>query len=315
MVVIIQAAVALTYISQSIANLISRYPDTAPLAVVSLLLIVLAVLAYGLFKESRHAFVLYLLVIILSLLWFSNSTQFKEKFLFFDPFFSSLVHFLLLVLLSGFIFYLAPRQSRELGFLIYGLVFASPTFREVVKSLDREFFAVFFFVITLSFVMNFSFTPRTFKAALETSLLTLFTVLSIGSNVYFSAILPAFILSFPKRHKRNYAYIGLSSIGVILLFYITGQHIFLRAPNKFHLYTIGTFGKEAFVPLILIGYLFATNFRIAIRMKGHTLFLLILSIFYLLLLTFDQTLFAPLVIIVSALSIRLTQKLYVATQT
>ncbi len=312
-VVGIHAIAAFGQLSQSVGNIVSHYPDMIPLVVLGLLLIAVGMLAYELFKESPHAIALYILVLILSLLWFFNSTQFKERVLFFDPFFSSLVHLLFLFILSGFIFYLAPKQSRELGFLIYGLAFASPTFRETVKSLDRDFFALLFFVIALSLVMNFSFTPN--RMTLETSLLTLFTALSIALNIYFSVLLVAFVLSFPKRYWKACIYAGLAAIEALLFLYIFGVPIFPGAISMPYSYIMKIFIKEAFVPLVLIGYLFATNFRIAIRMRGHTLFLLILSISYILLLGFYPGLFAPLVLVVSTLSIRLTQKLYIVTQT
>ena len=314
-VVGIQAIAVFGQLSQSVGNIVSHYPDIIPLVVLGLLLIAVGMLAYELFKESPHAIALYILVLILSLLWFFNSTQFKERVLFFDPFFSSLVHLLFLFILSGFIFYLAPKQSRELGFLIYGLAFASPTFRETVKSLDRDFFALLFFVIALSLVMNFSFTPKTFRAILETFLLSVFTVVTIGLNVYASIILPAFIIAFPKRHRRNYVYIGLTIIGIIIFSKVFGISISTKLFDKSSFYILARFIKESLVQLVLLCYLFVTNFKIAIRMRGQVLFLLILTIAYLPLLTVHPWLFASLIVIVSTLSIRLTHKLYLVTQT
>ncbi|MBO8175448.1 MAG: hypothetical protein H0Z18_09340 [Thermococcus sp.] len=146
-------------------------------------------------------------------------------------------------------------------------------------------------------------------------MLSVFTVVSIGLNAYASVILPAFIIAFPKRHRRNYVYIGLTIIGIIIFSKVFGISISTKLFDKSSLYILARFIKESLVQLVLLCYLFVTNFKIAIRMRGQVLFLLILTIAYLPLLTVHPWLFASLVIVTSALSIRLTQKLYLITQT
>ncbi|NJE08092.1 hypothetical protein E3E31_06080 [Thermococcus sp. M39] len=312
--VVIQSQVG-NQLFQTAFKWIQLHSDTARIIVLAVLLIAFLLLVYNLFKESSEAFVLYLLVISMTILWFFNSNEFVIKPVFWDSFSFELVYLTLLLLLSCFIFYLAPKLSRELGFLIYGLAFASPTFREAVKTFDKNFFVLFFFVATLALIMNLSYTPKTFRAVLDTFLLSIFTVISIELNFYASAIPLAFIIAFPKRNKRNYVYIGLTLIGIVVLSEIFGTSISTKLFDKSCLYVLTRFIKESFIQLVLILYLFATNFKVAIRMRGQVLFLLILTLMYLPLLTVHPMLFAPLIVVSSALSIRLTQKLYIIAQT
>lgn len=314
-VVGIQVSAPLSQLFPFVSSWLQLYPDTARIIVLGTLFVLLFALVYNLFRESRESFVLYLLVLFISILWFSNSNEFVVHMIFLDFLSSALIYFALLLLLSCFIFYLAPKPSRELGFLIYGLIFASPTFRETIKTFDKNFFALFFFILTLAVIMNFSSTLNTSRITLETFLLYIFTAVTVALNIYASIILLAFIITLPKGYRRDYIYIGLMVIGTIVLLNIFGASTLTELVTKNSPFMLTRFIKESLVQLVLLCYLFVTNFKIAIRMKGQILFLLILTVVYLPLLTIYPPLFAPLIVIVSTLSIRLTHKLYLVTQT
>ncbi|AHF80925.1 Hypothetical protein TES1_1547 [Thermococcus paralvinellae] len=311
----IQVSTSLGQLFPFVSSWLQLHPATARIIVLFILFLILSGLIYNLFKESRDAFVLYLLVLFMSVLWFFDSEEFVIRLVFLDSYSSSLIHLSFLLLLSCFVFYLAPKPSREFGFLIYGLTFASPTFRETIKTFDRNFFALFFFILTLAVIMNFSFTLNTSRITSETFLLYIFAAVTVALNIYASIILLAFIITLPKGYRKDYIYIGLMVIGTIVLLNIFGASTLTKLVTKNSPFMLTRFIKESLVQLVLLCYLFVTNFKIAIRMRGQILFLLILTVVYLPLLTIYSPLFAPLIVIVSTLSIRLTHKLYLVTQT
>ncbi|HIP89258.1 MAG TPA: hypothetical protein EYH24_04845 [Thermococcus paralvinellae] len=286
---------------QSTYKWLQLHQDIAQIVVLVILLFILLILVYNLFRESLEAFVLYLLVVSMTIIWFFNSDEFVIRF--------KSIHLALLLLFSCLMFYLAPKLSRELGFLIYGLAFASPTFRDVVKTLDRDFLSLIFFVATLALIMNLSFAPTSFRADFEVALLSIFTLVTVGLSFYALAIPLAFVLTFPKRHKRNFIYVMLTLTGVIAFWKIFGIGITVEFPHTHTNYIMGMFVKETLIQLILIVYFFTTNFKTAIGERGQVLFLQVLALMYFPLLTVNPVIFTPLVIVISALSIRLTQKI------
>jgi len=120
--------------------------------------------------------------------------------------------FLLLLLVTG-IYYSTPRRSRELGFLIFGMLFSAPFFRNLIYPPKPELIGITAFVLSLSVMTSLVFSPRALQSLLQTMLLALFTVVAIAMEPW-NAVLPAaFVLTFPRR-RRNLIYVTFVLFGV-----------------------------------------------------------------------------------------------------
>ncbi len=64
-----------------------------------------------------------------------------------------------------------------------------------------------------------TFSPERWKALLQTLVLSALTLLLITVNPPCMVLVPViFVLTFPKRHLRNYAYLLITGVGVFLLY-------------------------------------------------------------------------------------------------
>lgn len=210
----------------------------------------------------------------------------------------------MILLIISLTFFLVPTSSRELGFLIFGLAFSSPIFREYVKTMDFALFFILTSTLAFALMMNLSVRPGSREAKLENVLLSISVLLAISSNIYAIAIPVAFILSYSKRYRHNYMHLGLTILGALLVF------VFFDVPasRKFssgHIFW--ALIKDGFVQIVLIAYIAIKNIeRIGKIIKAES-FLTLVGIAYFFILPLDKTIFASLILVLSALSIRFIQ--------
>ncbi|ASJ11314.1 hypothetical protein A3L12_04055 [Thermococcus sp. P6] len=213
------------------------------------------------------------------------------------------LHWILVLLMASFFFYLAPKRARELGFIVFGILLASPFFRESLNGINENTLGLTVFTITLAIVNNVTFSPERWKALLQTVVLSAFTLLTVWVNPYLFLIPVIFVLTFPKRHLRNYAYLIITGTGVILTCLKFGLPIPSHVDPHGLLY-LGRFLLNGILPLALITYV-AVEDRKRIRMKGQTAFLLLMMMVYLPLALFVPSLFPYCLILLTALAVRM----------
>ena len=296
---------------------------------------------YTLSKYDTYVKWLYLLSMLLLILWILNTNEFGMSQGFIKsafqkaleikfgqgnaPFISYLMYLwfrifspseeavfslqiTMVLLIISLTFFLAPKSSRELGFLIFGLAFSSPIFREYVKTMDFALFFILTSTLTFALMMNFSFKLGNRDAKLENVLLSISVLLAISSNIYAITIPIAFILSHSKRYKPNYMHLGLTILGVLLVLLFFD----VPAPKKFlGGYTFWAMFlnliKDGFVQIALIAYIAIKNIERMGKIVKAESFLTLVGIAYFFILTLDKTIFASLILVLSALSIRFIQ--------
>ena len=214
-------------------------------------------------------------------------------------------HWVLVLLIASFSFYIVPKRSRELGFLVFGLTFSAPAFRHFVHYVDTTTLGMAFFVSTLAIISNVTFSPEKGKAFLQTLLLSLLTVLTVAVNPYFILMPLAFIIAFPKRHFRNYAYLLITGAGITLLYLKFGLPIHMpphpvEEPGRYLMSLL--LNTALSITVILYAVLHVGRLG---KMRGQTPFLVILTVIYLPLSVFIQTLAPYCFIILAALATRL----------
>jgi hypothetical protein len=215
------------------------------------------------------------------------------------------VHWLLIFLILSFSFYLAPRRSRELGFLVFGLAFSAPMFRLGLDEISGAALGIAGFVIALAIINNVTFSPEKWKALLQTLVLSLFTLLAIVINPYLAVIPLIFVMAFPKRHLRNYAYLLITGAGVFLIYEFFGIPVEIpktMEPNA--IVYLQRFLLDGGLAVAATVYA-AANRKEGIRMKGQTAFLLLASLVYLPLALFIPSLFPYGFVLLSALAVRM----------
>jgi|GEM_PF-812057 len=217
------------------------------------------------------------------------------------------IHWLLILLMMSFAFYLAPKRSRELGFLVFGLTFVAPMFRESFSEVSGGALGLASFTISLSIISNVTFSPERWKALLQTGVLSLFTLLAVVINPYLALMPLIFVIAFPKRHLRNYAYLLITGIGVFLLYEAFGL------PSEIALPT--TPDTPAYVKdflmnssLIIITGVYAATGMVkvkGIRLKGQTAFLFLMTLIYFPLALLVPEMFPYCLVLMAALTVRL----------
>ncbi len=219
-------------------------------------------------------------------------------------------HWVLVLLIASFSFYIVPKRSRELGFLVFGLTFSAPAFRHFVHYVDTTTLGLVFFVSTIAMIANVTFSPEKGKALLQTLLLSLLTVLTVAINPYFVLIPLAFIIAFPKRHFRNYAYLLITGAGILLLYLRFGLPIHMPShpADEPERYVLNLLLNTA-LSITVILYAVLHVGRIG-KMRGQTPFLALLALVYLPLSIFVQTLAPYCIVILAALA---TRSLYLLT--
>ena len=221
------------------------------------------------------------------------------------------IHWILILIIISFSFYLAPKRAREMGFLVFSLTFVAPMFRDELGSISGSALGLAAFVVTLSMIGNVTFSPEGWKSLLQTVILSLFTLLAIAINPYLAVIPLIFIIAFPKRQLRNYAYLALTGAGMILIYRTFGipgdvpstldptAALYLRRflldgglPIATALYSVSMRGEET-----------------RIRTKGPTAFLLLITLVYLPMALFNPSLFPYCFVLLAALAVRLLHAL------
>jgi len=208
-------------------------------------------------------------------------------------------HWVFLLLVISLSFYLAPRKSRELGFLIFGLTFSAPLFREMVSSINGEVLGLTALMVTLAMITNLNFPPG--RVFLQTVLLSLFTLLAIAVNPYLVFIPIVFAVTFPGRHFRNHIYL-LMTVGGTLVLYLAFPNLGIM---EWTLNTNpGRFILDSGLSLGTIVYVLARGGR-RVGTRGHTPFLMLSAAIYLPLSLAVSSLIPHVFVILSALAVRL----------
>ncbi|ASA78118.1 hypothetical protein [Thermococcus sp. 5-4] len=219
------------------------------------------------------------------------------------------VHWILILLIASFSFYLAPKRARELGFMIFGLTFVAPMFRENLYHINGSALGLAGLAITLAIVSNVTFSPEKWKALLQTFVLSAFTLLTIAINPYLVFIPIAFVITFPKRHLRNYAYLLITGAGILLMYLQFGVPVGLPKGMDPHGWGyLERFLFNSALALVTMAYVMAAGER-GIKMKGQTAFLLLMTILYLPASLFVPSLFPYCFVLISALTVRLVHGL------
>ena len=215
------------------------------------------------------------------------------------------IHWLIVFLIASLVFYLAPRRGRELGFIVFGLLFIAPMFRNSLDEINGSALGLAGFALTLAMACNVTFSPEKWKALVQTAVLSAFTLLAIAINPYLAFIPVFFVLAFPKRHLRNYAYLGTVALGILLLYETVGFSIGIPpSPSPCSLHLAGRFILDSGLAIGASIYALA-NRKGRMSMKGATAFLILLTAFYFPLAFFIPALFQYSFVLVSALAVRL----------
>ncbi|EHR79307.1 hypothetical protein OCC_07461 [Thermococcus litoralis DSM 5473] len=293
------------------------------------------------FLFSRHGtytHFFYLLVMSLFALWISNSMPFTigEDFLkntfqsallgnkgsllsfalnsyfqVYSPTEEALLvlHLFILFFTSTLIFFTAPKPYRELGFLVFGLMFASPSFRGSITDLSTSI-SVFLLVLVAALTLNAKFTEESPKVIGHVFLLSL--IVAAGSLVWpYLIVFPFFtFFVFPTKSIRNSIYVGLS-----ITFFILGINVF-SIPTislSFDPSSLLVFLREGILQLILISYLLFNFRRSVLNMRGGKALFFWLLVVFIPLLAYSSQLFPMVQYISSALAVRLICELTLQT--
>jgi len=219
------------------------------------------------------------------------------------------IHWLLVLLVLSFSFYVAPRRAREMGFLVFGMTFVAPMFREGFGQVSGSALGMAGFVITLAIISNVTFSPEAWKALLQTAVLSAFTLLAVAINPYLVMIPLIFVAAFPKRHLRNYAYLLITGAGVFLLYGAFGIPVSLPPEmNPGALEYLQEFLLNG--GLVVATALYAAfNRKGRIGLKGMTAFLTLATLAYLPMAFFVPSLFPYCLLLLAALAVRLIHAL------
>jgi hypothetical protein len=211
----------------------------------------------------------------------------------------------LLLLLVTSCFYIAPRHSRELGFLIFGMTFSMPLFRGFISP-GGEIIGIASFAVTLALSSSFFFSRNPWIVGIESVLMAVSTVVAFAVRPIAIFIPVSLILTFPRK-RRNILYAFFSLLGFVIVW---KDSCWLPHPQ------IGFDSGillQLSLPLLLVLYLVLSRVR-AVRMivrntRGPTPFLIVLTIVYAVALLFDRTLFPYVLLLLSSLSVRLIYQL------
>ncbi len=243
--------------------------------------------------SGEYAHILYLLSVSTVAVWILNSgVPNMDSFLaFIQEFLGKIgvqvsiqtetafyVYLLVLLLLVTSFFYSAPRRSRELGFIAFGVLFSAPFFRSLVYPPTPELIGITAFMLSVSLMTSLVFSPKAFKLLSQTIILSVATVLAIAVEPWNIVLPVAFILTFPRK-KRNIAYVIL----VLLGFGALHKAGLVWRPCVSGL-TFRLVFSQLLIPIALIFYslLFRGDVIISIlrNSKGPTPFLLLLFVIF-----------------------------------
>ena len=291
--------------------------------------------------KGNHAGSFYLLTISLIFLWSINSPPLQMTDSFLRTFFDGLnawaggsanspisallglsfkvvapieenlnfTHWVLVLVLASLPFYIAPKGYRELGFLIFGLTFVSPAFRGFITSLDGTIIGLISFAMVLALVSNLHVSLEPKEILLQVGLLSAFTVFATMINPYVLVIPVAFFLAFPGRPTRNLGYLLISVSGALLLYalyppYLSEfMHLGNPSPER---WAVFLFEGLPAILVLLYAALDGGNLK---KKRGHTPFLLALTLLYAVMLPLSPFLYPYAMMSLSALTARVVNSL------
>ncbi len=278
-------------------------------------IITVAAFTYHLGRRGEYADVLYVMTVSLLAMWALNS---KTQPIWLQEELSNLIgrlglhlnpspevvlylYFYTILLLATSTFYIAPRHSRELGFLIFGMTFSMPLFREFMNS--TELVGIAAFSITLALSSSFFSYSGPLRAGLEGVLLAISTVIVFSVRPIAVLIPVALILTFPRK-KRNFLYLALAPVGFLM---VQKNGLWLRP--KFVPVSLEDAIIQLLLPTLLFTYLLIgkskaieTGLR---NTRGPTPFLLFLTAVYAIGFVYDRTIFPYLLLLISSVSARI----------
>ncbi|WP_240910607.1 hypothetical protein [Thermococcus sp. GR6] len=312
-------------------------PLESKVGFVVLLVIIAWVFLLTLRNDKSHAGSFYSLTLSLFMLWYLTAPIPKMSEVFLEYFFQGLkfavggsvdsplgamlgvlfkivppieenlvfAHWVLILLLISFSFYISPKRARELGFIVFGLTFASPMFRDHLHHIDGSVLGLTSFLITLAIISNVTFSPERVKALLQTLVLSLFTLLTIAINPYLLPIPAIFALAFPKRHLRNYAYLLMSALGVALMYTQFGFPVNIPSHMTPECWDyIAKFFFNTALAILAIAYAVIYREK-SMKMRGQTPFLAMLAVFYIPLALFIPEILPYCFVILASLTARM----------
>lgn len=290
-------------------------------------------------KHGKYTHFFYILVVALLALWFSNSSLFtiSEVFLksifqnaligqekgslltlFFSLYFRVyspteeavlILHLSLILLIATLLFFIAPKPYRELGFVVFGLTFASPTFRHSLETFNGSIFEILFLVTVLAIVVNTKFIEEDSKLIKQIMILSVITGCGVLIWPYLLLIPVFMFLALPTKSMKNYLYLGLTAA-----IFLAGRSYFNVPLPEWPLVVrfdyLMLFMKEGIVQLILISYVLFRFRRSILRMKGGKALLLWLFLSYLVLVLAIPEVMLALILVSSGLAVRLITELY-----
>ncbi|WP_058946901.1 hypothetical protein [Thermococcus sp. 2319x1] len=211
------------------------------------------------------------------------------------------LHLFILFFTSTLIFFTAPKPYRELGFLVFGLMFSSPSFRNSIADFSTNI-GVFLLVLVAALTLNAKFTEGSPKVMGQVFLLSL--VVAAGSLVWpYLIVFPFFtFFVFPTKSIRNSIYLGLS-----ITFFILGANVFSipEISLSFDPGSLFVFLREGILQLILISYLLFDFRRSILNMRGGKALFFWLLVIFVPLSACSPQLFPMVQYISSALAVRL----------
>ncbi|AIF70207.1 hypothetical protein PAP_09145 [Palaeococcus pacificus DY20341] len=226
----------------------------------------------------------------------------------FTRFSAFLLHTYLILLIISFTFYLVPKPSRELGFLIFGLMFVIPLFRAEIKAFGPEIFALLLFEVILAVGTNFYFVPNKGIAMLEVAIFSTLTSLSAILTPTSLVVPISFVTVYPKRYKRNYLYIASTLVLYLVLLKFFGVRMMDYFLKRESWNALATFAKESIVQFVVLGYA-CIELKNKRRVVGQTWFVGMAAFLYLLIFIAFDVSPLPLVLLLSTFVVRLTQRL------
>jgi len=215
-----------------------------------------------------------------------------------------LAHWLFLMTLTGLFFYVAPRRERELGFLAFGLVFASPAFRSHVATVGTALPGIVLMLLSIAVMTNASFLPGPRRTA-EIVLLSAVTLLASFFNPYLLLFPLFFALTYPGRRLRNLSYLLVVWLGFWFICRLYGFGWLWRWVHfSPHASFVKVFVEQTLLSLIVIFYALATGLE-RIRWRGPTAFVTLSTLVFLAIAPFVGGFFPYALTLVSVLAVRL----------
>ena len=215
-----------------------------------------------------------------------------------------LVHWLLLLVMAGLFFYVAPRHERALGFIAFGLALSSPLFRSEISDVSSVLPGLVLMLLVVAFAMNMSVTSGPWRTV-QILVLAFLTLIASIVNPYILLFPLFFAFTYPGRAFMNSLYLILTWAGFGAL---VGSYGFNWLVDWTSIqFSIDFFEKlvsQSFLSLVVLIYALTTNFG-KIRWKGPTAFITFSTLAFTLIAPFIKGLFPYVLVLVSVLAVRL----------